>query len=308
MLQPGRKYSNGSGYRYGFNGKENDRDITTSDYDFGARIYDGRLGKWLSVDPFASKTPDESPFITFGNNPIVNIDPDGKFKVPIHRAIIEKAIELLGLDWSRKHFKLAGRQQYIDIFYATDDDVHFDNKFTAQDVYKRWESLAKEIQDAKLSDDDGRILKGDIDMSFDENLAKVLHTVQDFYSHTNFVELYIEYYKNTHNGNDPNEAEVPIYDDAIKDDKFKKEYLDTRLKSGGFNLWRWLRGVDKKNTDKRGHTHHDDLNKDDENTPEGKKKHTGVSLHSYARTVATKHTKKIIKEKNEELEKRHKKG
>ena len=30
-------------------------------YDFGARIYDPRLGRWLTIDPLASEFPDVSP-------------------------------------------------------------------------------------------------------------------------------------------------------------------------------------------------------------------------------------------------------
>src|SRR5690606_25374295 len=51
-------------------------------YDFGARIYDSRLVRWLSLDPLASKYPSESPYIFVGNNPIFYIDPDVKFKLP----------------------------------------------------------------------------------------------------------------------------------------------------------------------------------------------------------------------------------
>ena len=39
-------------YRYGFNGKENDNEVkgTGNQIDYGARIYDGRLGRFLSVE------------------------------------------------------------------------------------------------------------------------------------------------------------------------------------------------------------------------------------------------------------------
>ena len=42
-----------SKYKYGFNGMENDDDINVDggSYDFGGRIYDSRLGRWLSLDP-----------------------------------------------------------------------------------------------------------------------------------------------------------------------------------------------------------------------------------------------------------------
>jgi RHS repeat-associated protein len=44
-------------YRYGFNGKEADNEISVDggSYDYGARIYNSRLGKWMSVDPSIKK-------------------------------------------------------------------------------------------------------------------------------------------------------------------------------------------------------------------------------------------------------------
>ena len=46
----GRGFSSAA-YRYGFNGKEKETDGIADNYEFGARIYDGRLGRWLSADP-----------------------------------------------------------------------------------------------------------------------------------------------------------------------------------------------------------------------------------------------------------------
>jgi RHS repeat-associated protein len=81
MSMPGRKYSAAGGYRYGFNGKEKSDEIVEGDLDFGARIYDSRLGRWLSVDPQASKYPDESPYVFAANSPILYIDPDGEKRI-----------------------------------------------------------------------------------------------------------------------------------------------------------------------------------------------------------------------------------
>jgi RHS repeat-associated protein len=74
---PGRKFSSASGYRYGFNGKENDKDAGEGMQDYGMRIYDSRLGKFLSVDPLNNKFPFYSPYHFAGCNPIRNIDLDG---------------------------------------------------------------------------------------------------------------------------------------------------------------------------------------------------------------------------------------
>jgi len=50
-------------------------------YDFGARMHDPRVGRWLSGDPAANLFPDESPYLYSGNNPIYFVDPNGKWKV-----------------------------------------------------------------------------------------------------------------------------------------------------------------------------------------------------------------------------------
>ena len=78
MLMPGRKYSiANTNYRYGFNGKENDNDIENGAQDYGMRIYDGRLGRFLSVDPLTKKYPYYSPYQFAGNSPIKFVDLDG---------------------------------------------------------------------------------------------------------------------------------------------------------------------------------------------------------------------------------------
>jgi RHS repeat-associated protein len=65
---------------FSFNGKEKDDEVKGdgNSLDFGARIYDSRLGRWLSLDPLQAKYPMFSPYHFVANNPIVFIDPDGK--------------------------------------------------------------------------------------------------------------------------------------------------------------------------------------------------------------------------------------
>lgn len=75
----GRAHNNGS-YRYGFNGKENDNDVKGvggSQQDYGMRIYDPRLGRFLSADPLEKDFPFYSPYQFASNSPIVAIDLDG---------------------------------------------------------------------------------------------------------------------------------------------------------------------------------------------------------------------------------------
>ncbi|MBW7943715.1 MAG: hypothetical protein H3C64_15365, partial [Candidatus Kuenenia stuttgartiensis] len=77
---PGRTYANaGAKYKYGFNGKENDNEVKGegNQQDYGMRIYDPRLGRFLSVDPLTSKFPWYTPYQFAGNKPIIAIDLDG---------------------------------------------------------------------------------------------------------------------------------------------------------------------------------------------------------------------------------------
>ncbi len=74
---PGRSYSAGNQYRYGFNGKENDPSISEGAQDYGMRISDTRLGRFLSVDPLTPKYPELTPYQFGANRPIDGIDEDG---------------------------------------------------------------------------------------------------------------------------------------------------------------------------------------------------------------------------------------
>ncbi|WP_158538561.1 RHS repeat domain-containing protein [Chitinophaga skermanii] len=79
MMMPGRKFTNT--YRYGFNGKENDNDNEVkgegNQQDYGMRVYDPRIGKFLSVDPITKQYPELTPYQFASNSPISAIDLDG---------------------------------------------------------------------------------------------------------------------------------------------------------------------------------------------------------------------------------------
>jgi len=78
MLLPGRDTYDPQ-YRFGFNGKENELDFRGigNITEYGARIYNARLGKFLSIDPLTKSYPWYTPYQFSGNSPISNIDIDG---------------------------------------------------------------------------------------------------------------------------------------------------------------------------------------------------------------------------------------
>lgn len=65
---------------FGFQGQEKDDEVKGigNSLDFGARIYDSRVGRWLALDPLQAKYPSLSPYHAFADNPILFIDPNGK--------------------------------------------------------------------------------------------------------------------------------------------------------------------------------------------------------------------------------------
>lgn len=113
MAMPGRKYSATSAYRYGFNGKESDTEISsTTTYDYGFRIYNPALGKFLSVDPLSYSYAMLTPYQFASNSPINSIDRDG----------LEK-IEFFVLLGEQNSNVLVGKQKAIQISYDLEAKV-----------------------------------------------------------------------------------------------------------------------------------------------------------------------------------------
>ena len=67
--------SNSANYRYAFQGQELDSE--TGKEAFQLRLWDGRIGRWLSPDPYWQYA---SPYLGMGNNPINGVDPDGGWR------------------------------------------------------------------------------------------------------------------------------------------------------------------------------------------------------------------------------------
>lgn len=67
-------------YAHTFQGQEKDDEIKGSgnSLDFGARMYDCRLGRWLSIDPYSNEYKSYSVYTAMVNNPIINIDVEGE--------------------------------------------------------------------------------------------------------------------------------------------------------------------------------------------------------------------------------------
>lgn len=289
MQMPGRNF-NSQDYRFGFNGFEKDDEIYGSGnwYTFGDYGYNPRIIQRPSPDPKARLAPHESPYSVMGNNPIYYTDPDGQFKIPVHKRITENAFKNSGLSSGWENFfkndvKL-GVSIEADILGAA-SDYHFDGRKNYSEVQSTWKSLSTQLSN-KINDlgSFNRSLGGDDAVLF----GRMIHTVQDFYSHSNYVELYIDYYKGANDGAMP--TSVPIYDVAnggTSNADFNV-ILKTSLRTGDFDI------IDNEFTNPNGQknkqpTSHNKMNKDKANTPAGK----------LAEQVATEHTTQILKQVNE---------
>lgn len=112
-MLPNRHGSSGSdNYRYGFNGKENDLELKGdgNSYDFGARMYDSRIGRWFAPDPLEKEFSYVSTYVYALNNPLNVIDSDGNKPYPVFERYIQTAINRLP--------KIAAINQYNTLAFS----------------------------------------------------------------------------------------------------------------------------------------------------------------------------------------------
>ena len=83
MPMPNRKLVNGEPYRYAYQGQE--KDPETGKEAFQLRLWDARIGRWLTTDPYRQF---DSPYLGMGNNPVGSVDPDGGFAFTVLGGLI----------------------------------------------------------------------------------------------------------------------------------------------------------------------------------------------------------------------------
>lgn len=186
-------------YLFSFNCKEKD-DQTYREgnaYDFGARIYNSRLGKWISVDSRSREIPSESPYVGIGNKPIKFYDPDGNKIIcddrntqqEILKAINSQALGTFAFNEKGELFlksKIGDEKKYSKYFQnqlikaINDDDAIFIRK-----AEKAYDSEKKEYEN--VSDwGEGLTLKETT--QDDDPTTKDIKTAKVFYTGRTYVD------------------------------------------------------------------------------------------------------------------------
>ncbi|MEZ4775865.1 MAG: RHS repeat-associated core domain-containing protein [Bacteroidia bacterium] len=131
-------------YRFGFNGKESDGETygTGNIYDYGFRIYNPRLGKFLSVDPLSPEYPWYTPYQFAGNKPVNSVDLDGLEE--------KEAYDENEADMLRRQGKLDGRS-ITRLVGANPRDLNLNNPYDQSYLKSSWiqaevnQSLTKQL-------------------------------------------------------------------------------------------------------------------------------------------------------------------
>ena len=198
---PGRSFS-GSGYRFGFNGKEKDDEIkgAGNSLDFGARIYDTRVEWWFSVDPKFKKGPGLSPYSAFFDNPISHIDENGMWPTSTHTAILTSAF---GMDVKDGKMTAWSLSQLVQGSKNADSPWRgpglFGNQSDALQFIHGMKPKNMSTEEAKKASEkwievnvDAYVTTGD-----PEKLGEALHTIMDMTSPVHRIPPVKYRYKNT---------------------------------------------------------------------------------------------------------------
>jgi RHS repeat-associated protein len=201
MQMPGRNYEAAGidGHRYGYNGKENDNEVKGegNQQDYGFRIYDPRVARFLSVDPLAKSFAWYTPYQFAGNGPILHIDLDGLEEVNAVSYFMEKLFfgkqlrksEWLDIDRHCACRTFADAAEYNTTalnsrYYQPINQIHnyyqwADERLQAASVDIRWFKAAEEVT-SPVTGIGASSIPGSSLIGFDEDATEFLEKGNSF--------------------------------------------------------------------------------------------------------------------------------
>ena len=201
-----RARTSGTQYRYGFNSKEKDDEVfnlPSTSYDFGSRMYDSRLGRWNSTDPYASLYSPYSPYCFALNSPIQAIDRDGElviyanglrfgasFKRGIYRLFVPEARKLGdsplaedGEEVYSRYFQINGSEKESNDYWGQireqfNNYFHDDNNAYVDGTNKWWSTAKQRSEEGELAalTLDKKIKSGEVVLKPGETIKIVAHS------------------------------------------------------------------------------------------------------------------------------------
>ena len=160
--------------RYGFNGKMKDNEVEGEGdiYDFSARMYDARLGRWLSVDPLTTKYAPISPYGFVLNNPILLIDGDGRV--------------VIGADGKPVTYEKGNDGTVKWSSNATSDIIEVGNAMLStkygEASFNKWQNAKTEIKIVVDTDNEPKDKLADTDPEKNENGEPILNEDKQYKS------------------------------------------------------------------------------------------------------------------------------
>jgi RHS repeat-associated protein len=276
-----------------FTGKELDQE--TGLYYYGARYLDPKTSRWISADPAMGEyvpSPGQRKSRLPGlggiynivnmhvyaythNNPINLTDPDGKFPIDMHAEMVIIAFGGMIISTVAMDLLKMGASSVADIGYINIASVHMDN-MTGTSSIKTFYLDTK--NDFETFMENGNYIMAGV----------TLHTIADFYSHSNYISLYKQYAEQ--NGLPMDINKIPTFLEALQNSDLMKFIEDNGgLKTGTFRFWNpWssnLESHNKMNLDKNKGKGAEIYNRDDRST-----------MHDAARATAQKDLNKIVQD------------
>ena len=221
---------------YLFNAKEFDEE--TGMYYYGARYYEPRLSLWMSCDPLQERKAGFTTYAYCENNPVKLFDPDGKFGIPTHVKLVSQALKTANT--SKGKFRMLwGTGVVSDIFLISRSTVHLDNMVGYESLSNAYNNLQNSFQEHM---GEGKYTKAGVD----------LHGIADFYSHSNYIDLYKKY----KDKQDLDINQIPTFAEAQNIPEFA-EILKSSLKTGEYGMEKgnFIQDAirDKKSNDPKSH-------------------------------------------------------
>ncbi len=146
MTMPGRSYTNGDSYRYGFQGQEGDDELkgTGNSWNYKYRMHDARIGRFFAVDPLAPQYPHNSPYAFSENSVIRFVELEGLEKGDL---FVKEFVDELGNTQIKiLHFEDYG-DDTVNRYFVLDEngETGFENRFEYDGQYFEQQPFASTL-------------------------------------------------------------------------------------------------------------------------------------------------------------------